>query len=170
MNNCVGHFNYRYFLLFLFYMCVGTSYVIYNTLADISSRLNNKREIDQMTVMFHTNIFKDHRISARMFCFTVCLSAVISVGILLVWHGYLVLTNQTTIEFYINWQNSAEAKLRGKPYKNPYDEGSWRKNLRRIFGDVPWYRHLFPSNMKPVPPKYQLDLGGETPLEYYSQV
>jgi hypothetical protein len=47
---------------------------------------------------------------------------------------YLTVTNQTTIEYYINYEEASEANLRGEFYRNPYDMG-WRKNLQRVFGD-----------------------------------
>jgi hypothetical protein len=41
-------------------------------------------------------------------------------------------------------------------YRNPFDEG-WRKNLRRVLGDVPWYVHLLPNFTPPPPPRYAFD-------------
>ena len=48
-----------------------------------------------------------------------------------------------------------DAKLEGTTFKNPFDRG-WRKNMRRVFGDVPWYRALCISRRYPVPPEYPL--------------
>jgi hypothetical protein len=42
------------------------------------------------------------------------------------------------VEFYINWDNASQARKMGLTYKNPFDKGL-RKNLRRVFGDVPWW-------------------------------
>ncbi len=64
---------------------------------------------------------------------------------------------QTTLEFYINVKNATEAQSNGQPYKNPFDEG-WRKNLKRVFGYVPWYRNLWPSFHPPADPKYPFEL------------
>lgn len=44
-------------------------------------------------------------------------------------------------------------------YRNPFDEG-WRKNLRRVLGDVPWYAHLLPNLSPPAPPKYPFVYSG----------
>ena len=43
--------------------------------------------------------------------------------------------------------------LRRRVFKNPFDEG-WRKNMRRITGDVPWYTHLWPNFTPPPAPLY----------------
>ena len=53
--------------------------------------------------------------------------------------------------------NQHDAQANGITYKNPFDEG-WRKNLKRIFGYVPWYMNLWPSFHKPADPKYPFEL------------
>lgn len=98
--------------------------------------------------------------SAMVFVFTVTLSGLISVSILLGWHVYLALTNQTTIEFYMNAADRLEARGSGVVFKNPYDLG-WRKNLRRVFGDYPWYTAALPSLRDPPPPMYPFDFSFE---------
>jgi len=50
-----------------------------------------------------------------------------------------------------------EAKSNGIVFRNPFDEG-WRKNLRRVFGNVPWYRNLLPGFHPPAEPKYPFEL------------
>ena len=86
--------------------------------------------------------------AAIMFSYTIALSAGISVSLLGWWHVYLSLTNQTTIEFYINMEERSEARAKGVVYKNPFDKG-WRKNLLRVFGDVAWYEALWMSLRPP---------------------
>lgn len=88
--------------------------------------------------------------TAIVFSYTIALSAGISVNLLGWWHVYLTLSNQTTIEFYINMEERSEARARGATYKNPFDKG-WRKNVLRVFGDVPWYAALLMSVRRPVP-------------------
>jgi hypothetical protein len=81
------------------------------------------------------------------------LAALISVGLLGSWHLYLSLTNQTTIEFYINMEERSDAKHRGHVFKNPFDKG-WRKNLSRVFGNVPIMQALAISLRKPMPEEW----------------
>ncbi len=121
-----------------------------------------------------------------MYVFTIAIAAMISTGILLGWHTFLILTNQvgspaakfyclvclllcllhgfqiydfvqTTIEFYINIEETRTAWQEGRLFKNPFDKG-WRKNLRRVFGDVPWYAALSMSFRTPPPPDHPFDL------------
>ena len=98
--------------------------------------------------------------SAMIFVFTITLSGLISVSILLGWHIYLILTNQTTIEFYINAADRLEARGTGAVFKNPYDLG-WRKNIRRVFGDSPWYLATLPSVRDPPDPMYPFEFSFE---------
>ena len=92
--------------------------------------------------------------SLTVFLCTVAFAAMLSVGVLLAIHVYLSLTNQTTLELYINYDEGCEQRKLGNVYHNPFDQG-WRKNLRRVLGDVPWYRALLlPSLHGPPPPLY----------------
>ena len=49
------------------------------------------------------------------------------------WHTYLVATNQTTIEFYSNRMDAADARRRGERWVNPYSVGL-RDNFEQVFG------------------------------------
>jgi palmitoyltransferase len=146
MNNCVGYYNYRYFLLFMIYLFVGCIYVISVCYVQLR-RFNAKQGTDPQ-------YFRDLH-DALLYAFTVAVAAMVSVGILLAWHIYLVSTNQTTIEFYINMEERADAKEQGFIYTNPFDKG-WRKNWKRIFGDGSWYEVILISLRKPPPPIYSL--------------
>ena len=56
-----------------------------------------------------------------------------------------MLTNQTTIEFYTNRMDAADARHRGERWVNPYSVG-FRSNFEQVFGlsrsSVAW---LMPS-------------------------
>ena len=124
MNNCVGYGNYRYFLLFMVYLLAGCLYVLAVTVLAFRGFNGKTGE----GVLYYRQLH-----DALVYSFTVAISAGAAVAVLLLWHVYLSLTNQTTIEFYINMEERAEAKEQGRTYKNPFDKG-WRKNLRRVFG------------------------------------
>ncbi|CAG8468724.1 16481_t:CDS:2 [Funneliformis caledonium] len=56
----------------------------------------------------------------------------IALGGMCSWHYYLVLTSQTTVEFYNNQYARRSAKQKGEVYANPYDLG-YLNNLRQFF-------------------------------------
>jgi hypothetical protein len=54
-------------------------------------------------------------------------SITISLTAMLLWHTYLAVSAQTTIEFYFNrWQKSQEAKRGNTTWRQPYDRGYFR--------------------------------------------
>ncbi|KAF7727100.1 hypothetical protein EC973_008063 [Apophysomyces ossiformis] len=78
----------------------------------------------------------------------------VALGALCVWHYYLILTAQTTVEFYNNYYERGVCRSQGedKLFVNMYNFG-FRENLRQFFniGDMyPWYTVLYPV---PIPPK-----------------
>ena len=52
-------------------------------------------------------------------------------------HLYLVLTNQTTIEFHANMGNRDRARGRGELWRNPYDLGR-RRNFQQARPPPRW--------------------------------
>jgi hypothetical protein len=65
------------------------------------------------------------------------------------WHFYLILTNQTTIEFQFNKLKSFMGKSNPNKPINEYDLGVW-KNLEQIFGKGPVWKY-FLLNISPLP-------------------
>jgi hypothetical protein len=103
---------------------------------------------------------------ALVVVFTICAAGVLGVGGLSIWHCYLVFTNQTTVETYINRVEASEAAERGEIYRNPFDRG-WRVNFKRVFGNelhsscsrttisIIW-KVIVPSLRKPPEPEYNV--------------
>jgi len=114
INGCVGHNNNRYFFSFLCYLMAGTffttsqSYYVFRTVNE-----GPNREL----------------ITSSIVVFTTILGALIFVAMVLFvgWNGYLLLTNQTAIEFQFN---KFDPELKGM--RNVYDLGRW-SNIVEVF-------------------------------------
>jgi len=134
VSNCVGFNNHKYFVLFLLYLCLGCFYVA-------------------LMSFFPFYAFTDYRTSypgsktAILFVFVMAISVMLAVGMLLGWHIYLVLSAQTTIEFYYNRNKARHARVRGEVYANEYDLG-FDKNWKVFFGNG---RLWFLPSQKPPP-------------------
>ena len=68
-----------------------------------------------------------------LFVFVLVLSVLFALTLFIGWHSYLVATNQTTIEFYANRFDAADARARGEPWSNPFSVG-FRANFEQVFG------------------------------------
>jgi len=69
---------------------------------------------------------------------------------MLLWQVYLILTSQTTIEFYFNRTAINDAKKIGKVYRNPFDLGI-AGNFQYFFGTREsrfWFSWLLPGGVK----------------------
>jgi len=134
VSNCVGFQNHKYFVLFLLYLCAGCLYVTVLSFFPFYASTDYRRP------------YLGSR-TAVLFVFVMTLSVMIAVGMLLSWHLYLVLTAQTTIEFYYNRNKARHARLRGEIYHNEYDLG-FERNWKVFFGSTNYW---FLPSQKPPP-------------------
>ena len=119
VNNCVGFYNYRYFLLFIFYLAAGCLVVGASSFA---------------AVMDGGKLFRAQN-RLLLFSFVLSISILLALCLFIGWHFYLAATNQTTVEFYINRLNAFDAARSNSTWTNPYDVGFWA-NLGHIFGEA----------------------------------
>merc|ERR1719359_1456000 len=81
--------------------------------------------------------------SSIMTSFMIACSILVALCILGGFHVYLVLTNQSTIEFQLNLINRREARRNGEYFRNPYDMGR-RRNFLQVFGPNPFCGFRWP--------------------------
>ncbi|TPX48934.1 hypothetical protein SeMB42_g02794 [Synchytrium endobioticum] len=139
-GRCVGHYNHRYFYLFMCYLLLCALYFC----------AAGRR-------MFWT-AFVDHDVMsiawpgagwAVLFLFSFLLAGVISValGLLVGFHTYLILT-----EFYENQYQRKAARARGEAFFNEYDLGR-RRNVAIFFNigkRYKWWTMLLPIRVPPL--------------------
>eukprot|EP00440_Ansanella_granifera_P031095 gb/GFBE01033768.1/.p1 GENE.gb/GFBE01033768.1/~~gb/GFBE01033768.1/.p1 ORF type:complete len:330 (+),score=39.20 gb/GFBE01033768.1/:1-990(+) len=125
INNCVGYKNYRYFLLFMLYLALSCLYVtIMGFSLFMQSFMRSRKHKGGLSYIDMQCVSLSWLISLCIFLALCCLGG---------FHAYLVLTNQTTIEFHTNLSRRNAAKRTGDFYRNPYDLGSVR-NFQEVFG------------------------------------
>ncbi|GMH76803.1 hypothetical protein TL16_g07203 [Triparma laevis f. inornata] len=169
MANCVGYFNYRYFLNFLIYVWVAMVYAIcisFNLFRQASKRRRRgaghlrgskgvrggegegEHTVEVVTVDSTGEILmtRDQR-SQISFAFMLCCSVGVAVFFLMAFHIYLACSAQTTIEFHGNMERKRKARYRGVLWSNPYDLG-WRRNLLQVYGSLSLWA-LLPSTREP---------------------
>lgn len=120
IGQCVGHQNHRYFLLFLFYIFVGTTY---------ASALNL-----YIILSGHFDAFFPMKSKFFNLVWPLNLTLSAMIGAFAGWNWFLAITGYTTIEF---WDKG----------RRPTFESERRiDNLRTIFGDVKnWIEITAPS-------------------------
>ncbi|CAE8597950.1 unnamed protein product, partial [Polarella glacialis] len=122
INNCVGWNNYRYFCLFMLFLAMSCLYVVIISYPIFMQAMfpNGRRRQGSPR---HLG-FWDAQCVALSWLMSLCI--LLALCLLGGFHVYLVLTNQTTIEFHSNFGNKDLAKRRGEVYRNPYDLGRLR--------------------------------------------
>ncbi|KAI9317282.1 DHHC palmitoyltransferase-domain-containing protein [Dichotomocladium elegans] len=142
IHNCVGHFNHRYFVLFMTYLVVSAAYFTAFGWQPFMVSLDLMN--DEWPYYYPRPLMAFAAILA------ICMG--LAIGGLCLWHYYLVLTAQTTVEFYNNYYDKQQARRQGEVFVNMYDFG-FKENLRRFFNvcdKFPWYTVFYPI---PIPPR-----------------
>ena len=96
-------------------------------------------------------VLKDTSVSNEMvmlITFLVCFGAFSGVGILFVIHTYLLLTGQTTLEYYRSIYFREKLRKENKIYKNPYDLG-YSDNFKIVFGNMNPLIAILPAVREP---------------------
>eukprot|EP00759_Apiculatamorpha_spiralis_P034776 PhF_6_TR35784/c0_g1_i1/m.52005/K20028/ZDHHC2_15_20; palmitoyltransferase ZDHHC2/15/20 len=131
INNCVGYFNQKFFLLFIFYITVCCTLVTlsgWEALWHSFDFLHEKKPHSPFKVIRGVN-----------FAFAYCVALVFSASLtmFLAFHFKLVSQNTTTIE-----RLEKQDKLRASSKMHLYDIGTY-ENFVAVFGDQ-WYLWLIP--------------------------
>ncbi|XP_013420575.1 palmitoyltransferase ZDHHC16 isoform X2 [Lingula anatina] len=179
LNNCVGHYNHRYFFMFMVYMWIGVVYVcasvfelfkqeffgvnskgfslVFPTLMApfaVSSDLYSANET--ISDMEHLQSLEQN-FGIYHFCviyeFLLCSGVIIALGLLMLWHALLITRAETSIEVHLNKRDKKRMKSQGLVFKNPYNFGRLQ-NWKHFWGlrdGRSFIRHvLFPSRHKPI--------------------
>lgn len=123
VNNCVGFRNYRHFCLFMLFLAAACLFIIAVVLHYFSDLVLHARR------RAGGSRFARQCILAS---FMLCCSIFVALCVLGGFHAYLVLTNQTTIEFQSSFLRRPGAGKSGES-RNPYDLGRSR-NFQQVFG------------------------------------
>jgi len=112
INNCVGHYNHRYFVLFLTWLMLGCIYV----------------SIFSLPILFSssTKLKKSHEFS---FVSILCLVGMLLMTFFNTWNWFLVIKGNTTIEFW-TLKSGFRTDQRIKDFCLP----NWRDNIFLVFG------------------------------------
>jgi len=145
INNCVGWGNYRNFCLFMLYLAMSCLFVLcvyapflfdFTTIFQTQGTESRPQRQSRLAAAVHYRRFLGAwgRQCITM-SFMIAVSIFIAICILGGFHAYLVLSNQTTIEFQMNmvrrrdWHRIQDGEL----YRNAYDMGRSR-NFQQVFG------------------------------------
>eukprot|EP01117_Protostelium_nocturnum_P011161 TRINITY_DN4054_c0_g1_i2.p1 TRINITY_DN4054_c0_g1~~TRINITY_DN4054_c0_g1_i2.p1 ORF type:complete len:231 (-),score=50.77 TRINITY_DN4054_c0_g1_i2:174-866(-) len=115
MLTCIGFYNQKYFLSFLIYLFIGCSF------SSLMLWPSLKLSDDTITILIIISFALSSLFSVVLLFFT---------G----WSLWLaILLGQTQYEGAENGVLERKAKMKGKPFKYPYQFG-WKKNMNLIFG------------------------------------
>ena len=141
INNCIGHNNQRYFLLFLFHAFCYTFLV---TILTIPILLFNKEYSKNDTEV----IISKNKINMKEIRYISVLGIVSLIVEIFFsgWNWFLAINGNTTLEF---WASKTDYKFNEGIIN--YSFGNWKKNLFYIFGTENIFKILFFPHVKKLP-------------------
>ncbi|KAG8435430.1 hypothetical protein GDO86_013386 [Hymenochirus boettgeri] len=167
LNNCVGHYNHRYFFSFCLFMTMGCIYcsissrvMFKEAYAAIEKIKHQEKEALQFasnetysqtpppTFSFQERIF--HK--CIIYLWVLCSSVALALGALTLWHAMLITRGETSIERHINKKERKRLQSAGKVFYNPYNNG--RCGNWKVFFGVETKQHwltrvILPSSHLP---------------------
>lgn len=171
LNQCVGHYNHRFFFLYMVYMTLGTCLVMlfgfdimwselvvdWDAPGEDSAPLliplgNDTAGVSQTEKFPLWNVQPGSPLRRYFVMLESLLSAgvFLALGALSVWHGRLISRGETSIEAHINAKETKRLALWNQVYSNPYDRGVKRNWILFLGLDGRSLRHLLlPSTHLP---------------------
>jgi hypothetical protein len=126
VNNCLGLDNLRYFLLFIFYLMIGTLYFLITIIS-----------------IWNHHSYKENSSLMSFLCILDTALFLVMIGFN-VWNWYLAMTGFTTIEFF------GSVSRQGDGEKYDFNFKSIRDNLYRVFGTRSLIG-IFSPSMRSIP-------------------
>ncbi|KAJ4979411.1 hypothetical protein NE237_010191 [Protea cynaroides] len=122
INNCVGHANYKVFLVFVTYAVISCTHSLVLLVGNVTYVA--QKDEQQIEGSLKT---------AYIISGVLLVPLTVALSILLGWHIYLILHNKTTIEYHEGVRAMWLAEKVGNVYSNPYDLGPY-ENLTSVLG------------------------------------
>ncbi|CAL1374225.1 unnamed protein product [Linum trigynum] len=136
INNCVGYWNYKAFIVLVFY---ATAASIYSTVVMMISSIHKDWDFAEVLPF---KIF--YILSGAMMA-----GLSITLGTLLGWHIYLITRNMTTIEYHEGTRAAWLAKKSGQIYRHPFNITVYA-NISSVLGPnmLKWFCPTAVSHLK----------------------
>ncbi|ONK76911.1 uncharacterized protein A4U43_C02F1170 [Asparagus officinalis] len=122
INNCVGHANYKVFLVFVLYAVIACIHSMVLLFGSVVHDMHKDQQ--QNGGSFRTSY---------IICGVLLIPLTLALSVLLGWHIYLILHNKTTIEYHEGVRAMWLAEKVGNIYRHPYDLGVY-DNLVSVLG------------------------------------
>ena len=152
INGCIGHFNHRYFFLYMVYTVLGCLFIMLFGFEIIFYEIFPSEPPNETAVQNENLIlFIFSRRTLIIYEGFITTGTFLLLGGLTLWHASLISKGQTSIEAHINKNETKRLKALGQVYKNPFDFSpyhNWCLFLGLIEGRGVT-TVLFPSSHKP---------------------
>ncbi|XP_074594488.1 palmitoyltransferase ZDHHC16 isoform X2 [Brevipalpus obovatus] len=159
LDNCIGHYNHRFFFQFCAYTWIGTIFIIIfgvsiayeQFILDVNTS-NGSISTNYELWSLVGDYLSRWRKNLIIYELLLCLGTFISVGLLGLWHIKLITKGETCVETFINKKRMKKLLENGHNYCNPFDKGSklnWVIFLGLDQPNMKWRHILLPSTHLP---------------------